>query len=196
MVLCAAIYRKERKNMDKTIKTALSEKEREMLAQRHFAFFDRYKDMSLVSLENAPDLLFRPGEETYTGDGTIVLGLDQEFLASAHDEPEFINASLYLLGHEMQHDLSTADKAWKWGLSKGKKTVFECLADRLEGKGRRFSRQSGFAISSRTRLRTAESNGSARCILCHLKSSETISVESSGSLPMNAEQTIPTLLKS
>ena len=130
--------------MDKTIKTALSEKEREMLAQRHFAFFDRYKDMSLVSLENAPDLLFRPGEETYTGDGTIVLGLDQEFLASAHDEPEFINASLYLLGHEMQHDLSTADKAWKWGLSKGKKTVFECLADRLEGKGRRFRKDADY----------------------------------------------------
>lgn len=132
--------------MEKTLKTALSKEEREALAQRHFAFLDRYKDMALVSLENPPDLLFRPGEETYTGDGTIVLGLDQEFLASAQDEPEFINAALYLLGHEMQHDLSTADKAWKWGLSKGKKTVFECLADILEGKGRKFRKDSDYGV--------------------------------------------------
>jgi len=122
----------------------LTMEEREELARRHFGFLDRYKNLTLAGLDDIPDLLFRPIEGAYTDKGTIVIGLSQPFMAGAADEPEFVNASLYLLGHEMQHDLCTADKAWKWGLSQGRKLIYESLAAALEGKGRRFVKVSDY----------------------------------------------------
>lgn len=118
--------------------------ERKRLSKLHFAYFDRYKNLALAEIRDTPDLCFRETEGCCTDHGTITIGLAHPFIAEAESEKEFINAVLYLLGHEMQHDLCSADKAWKYGISKGRKNAYIGLSKIFEGAPRKFLKDADY----------------------------------------------------
>lgn len=74
----------------------------------------------LVPRRNIPDLILNTGTECFTDHSKIVLGLDQEDCENEQDLYAFI---YYVLGHEVQHILSTTQKPWAYGIMTGVKYV-------------------------------------------------------------------------
>lgn len=74
----------------------------------------------LVPRRNIPDLIFNTGEACYTDHEKIVLGLNQPEYETEEQLYAFI---YYVLGHEVQHILSTTNKPWAYGIMTGIKHV-------------------------------------------------------------------------
>ena len=91
-----------------------------------------------TTAQNCPEIGFFPDEELYHYGNEIHLG----FLGIAKryectTEEEFQMATTFVLGHEIQHHLSTNDKSYGWGIMRGKESVLEYIAS-VEDPGKRF----------------------------------------------------------
>lgn len=74
----------------------------------------------IVPRRYIPDLVFNTEGECYTDHSKIVLGLDQPECLTMEELYAFI---YYVLGHEVQHILSTTQKPWMYGINTGTKHV-------------------------------------------------------------------------
>ncbi len=130
-------------------------KEKEKVANKHYRYFDRFVKIGLSDLprRNIPALEFGDDGDTYTVKGIIHVGLQSPVLKGDMEEDELIAKILYLLGHEMQHVLSTPDKYWLWGQMQGMKKVCERISDTYEGKGKRqFRKEEDFGTFAKAML--------------------------------------------
>lgn len=120
------------------------------LAARYYRYFDAFLKIGLATLprKRVPLLKFLEGKDTYCDSehGIIVIGLESEMYSYAKDEKDFIWITQYLLGHEMQHVLSTTGKAWTWGINAGTKLVCEEISRQVEGRTRRFVKDSDYDV--------------------------------------------------
>jgi len=89
------------------------EKKKE-LSSRYYRYFDQFVKIGLARMprKQIPTLFFNEKPDTFTNKNIINIGLESPLYALCNDENEFIMITLYLLGHEMQHCLSTPDKYW------------------------------------------------------------------------------------
>lgn len=117
--------------------TMLTMDEKQAWKQRYFRYMDSFMKMCLADLPDArmPRLEFGEDDEVYTNNVIIHIGLNR---IEAENEEEMISTVSYMLGHEIQHIRSTTEKAWKWGLEGGLRTVCEELSIKIEGRPRRF----------------------------------------------------------
>ncbi len=74
----------------------------------------------LVPRRHIPDLIFNHQQDCYTDHAHIVLGLDQP---EYPPEVELYGFIEYVLGHEVQHILSTTQKPWMYGINTGIRNV-------------------------------------------------------------------------
>lgn len=70
----------------------------------------------IVPRRYIPDLIFNTEKECYTDHSKIVIGLDQPECQTAEELYAFV---YYVLGHEVQHILSTTQKPWMYGINTG-----------------------------------------------------------------------------
>lgn len=78
----------------------------------------------LVPRRNIPDLVFTKERDCYTNHEKIVLGLDQP---DCETDAELYAFIYYVLGHEVQHILSTTQKPWVYGITTGVKHVVDAF---------------------------------------------------------------------
>lgn len=78
----------------------------------------------LVPRRNIPDLIFTMEQDCYTDHSKIVLGLNQP---DCEDDVELYSFIYYVLGHEVQHILSTTQKPWIYGITTGVKHVVDAF---------------------------------------------------------------------
>lgn len=76
--------------------------------------------LSTLPRKMIPILKFSEKENTYSdgGNSIIVIGLENPLYKACQDENDFIWITQYLLGHEMQHVLSTTEKLGNGELAK------------------------------------------------------------------------------
>ena len=127
----------------------LNLKEKSILASRYYRYFDAFMKIGLSTLPRKmiPILKFSEKENTYSdgGNSIIVIGLENPLYKACQDENDFIWITQYLLGHEMQHVLSTTEIAWKWGISQGTRLVCQEISKQIEGPNkRRFLKESDY----------------------------------------------------
>ena len=70
----------------------------------------------IVPRRYIPDLIFNLQKDCYTDHSKIVLGLDQPDCQTMEELYAFV---YYVLGHEVQHILSTTQKPWMYGINTG-----------------------------------------------------------------------------
>ena len=106
------------------------------IADLHFPYFSQYMGLNLATLpeDRIPDLrLDEKTEDCYTDHMEIVLGLKMQFFNECKEEKDVDATIMYLMGHEMQHCLSSPDKAWKWGITYGTMELAKELSNQIEG---------------------------------------------------------------
>lgn len=74
----------------------------------------------IVPRRHIPDLIFTLEEDCYTDNSKIVIGFDQPECQTMEELYAFV---YYVLGHEVQHILSTTQKPWVYGINTGIKHV-------------------------------------------------------------------------
>lgn len=109
-----------------TLPEEMSPERQEMLEQfirKYGRFFQKVllaMLSGLVPRRHIPDLIFNLQKECYTDHSRIVLGLDQPECQTMEELYAFV---YYVLGHEVQHILSTTQKPWAYGINTGIKHV-------------------------------------------------------------------------
>lgn len=118
------------------------EKKKE-LSSRYYRYFDQFVKIGLARMprKQIPTLFFNEKPDTFTNKNIINIGLESPLYALCNDENDFIMITLYLLGHEMQHCLSTPDKYWAWGIEHGTRLICTKISERMEGPGKRIFRK-------------------------------------------------------
>ncbi len=105
-----------------TLENEMSPERKEMLEafnRKHNRFFQKTLVGMLAGLvprRNIPDLIFNYERDCYTDHSKIVLGLDQP---DCETDVELYAFIYYVLGHEVQHILSTTQKPWMYGINTG-----------------------------------------------------------------------------
>lgn len=95
----------------------------EMFQRKYNRFFQKVLLAMLsgiVPRRFIPDLIFNIEKDCYTDHSRIVLGLDQPECQTMEELYAFV---YYVLGHEVQHILSTTQKPWMYGINTGIKHV-------------------------------------------------------------------------
>lgn len=105
----------------------LDEAERKEMQERFIKKYNRFFQKTLLAMlagivprRYIPDLVFNTGKDCYTDHAHIVLGLDQPMCNTTQELYAFV---YYVLGHEVQHVLSTTPKPWAYGINTGIKHV-------------------------------------------------------------------------
>lgn len=88
--------------------------------ERHFNSLLLSFLAGIVKRRYIPSLQFNLGTECFTDHSRIVIGLDQKWCTN---EVELYAFVYYVLGHEVQHILSTTPKPWEWGINTGIKYI-------------------------------------------------------------------------
>lgn len=111
-------------------KDMLKMEELKELANRYQGYCEREVTMYLCDLPNikVPRIIFNNGQDMYTNNETIVLGLGGY---NVEDEEEFLLFTLYILGHEVQHIRSTPTKTWVWGQKQALKLLCGKIAKKF-----------------------------------------------------------------
>ncbi len=91
--------------------------------------------------ERMPVLELSADEGAWTNNKIIHIGTGDLKITN---EKEMMMWANFLLGHEIQHVLSTTDKAWKHGLDMGFKTICHVFSRIVEGRTRRFLKDSDY----------------------------------------------------
>lgn len=109
-----------------TVPEEMSPERQEMLEQfiRKYGLFFQKVLLAMMSgivpRRYIPDLIFNLQKDCYTDHSKIVLGLDQADCQTMEELYAFV---YYVLGHEVQHILSTTQKPWMYGINTGIKHV-------------------------------------------------------------------------
>ena len=96
------------------------------------SYFYQFLQVSLynVPVKNHPGLVFTDGKDCYTNHDAIVIGKD---MVNGTTMEETILQVLYILGHEVQHELSSPRKFWMWGNERGTEILRAELSNILFG---------------------------------------------------------------
>ena len=117
--------------------------QREEWNQMYYRSLDLSMKIYLAKLseKNMPKLELKADDGSWTNNKIIHIGNGK---LSIHDTKEMMLWTSYLLGHEMQHVLSTTDKSWTYGLESGVKAILEEFARKTEQRPRRFIKDSDY----------------------------------------------------
>lgn len=109
----------------------------------YYRSLDMSMHIYLAELPEArmPVLELMEDEGAWTNNQIIHIGTGN---LSIHDEKEMMMWATFLLGHEIQHVLSTTDKAWNYGLDMGFKKICQRFSLKAEGRQRRFVKDSDY----------------------------------------------------
>ena len=121
----------------------LSLEDRKDFIRKYRVYLDRYMKFCLSSLseKRMPDLELALDDQSYTNHKIIHIGIGK---IPAESEEELMRWTMFLIGHECQHCLSTTQKAWKFGLDHGFKEVCTEISSSLEPRARRFSDKASY----------------------------------------------------
>lgn len=97
---------------------------------QYYRYLEAFMKICLSSLpdDKIPKLAILMDGQSYTDHAVIHIGVGE---LEPESEEELMASSLFLLGHEMQHCLSTTQKAWAWGQERGLEVVCEHAAKKL-----------------------------------------------------------------
>lgn len=111
----------------------------ERYGNAYYRYFDFFVKICLANLpkKKIPLLSFTNSNDIYTDHDSIVIGLNSPSYVMCQTEEDFICMTLYLLGHEMQHILSSPKKAWNWGLQQGTRMLCMKISEQVEGANKR-----------------------------------------------------------
>lgn len=88
--------------------------------------------------KNVPWLQCNKGEDTYTNNQVIMIGLRLvNEIFEPKNEVEFLMSVLYLIGHEVGHIKHTPNKPWVYGINEGVRQICIIASEHYEGKGKR-----------------------------------------------------------
>ena len=118
-------------------KRMLSESEKKDFIRKYARYLDSYMKFGLAVLpeKRMPVLQLALDEGCYTNHAVIHIGLAD---AETDTEENLMRWTMFRLGHEMQHVLSTTQKAWDYGLDGGFRAVCEAFSKAVEKRPRIF----------------------------------------------------------
>lgn len=118
-------------NLAKRVKVDPDAEARTLMMENFIKKYNRHFQKVLVGMlagivprRYIPDLILNTGKDCYTDHSKIVLGLDQP---DCENEAELFGFIYFVLGHEVQHILSTTQKPWMYGINTGIKHVVAYL---------------------------------------------------------------------
>lgn len=125
----------------------LTSEDKKSFINQYRRTLDRYMKFGLasVSKKRMPSLELALDEGCYTDShrGIIHMGIG---MFQAETEEDLMRWTLYVLGHEMQHVLSTTEKGWSFGLNGGFRAVCEALSKKIEPHPRKFPSERSYDV--------------------------------------------------
>lgn len=111
--------------------------EKETWNQKYYQSLDMSLKIYLAKLppNRIPVLELETDENSWTNHAVIHIGTGDIFI---RNEREMMAWSTFLLGHEIQHVLSTTEKSWEFGLERGFQKICEIFSRQIETPPRRF----------------------------------------------------------
>lgn len=123
----------------------LSTKQMLALGARHRRYLEGciYIECLTHSIKKVPILEFGEGREIYynAGGNHIHIGVGA---IEAEDEKDFFEQCFFLLGHELQHMLSTTQKDWEAALKMCHREACQRLSVKVFGRARRLTKDSDY----------------------------------------------------
>lgn len=119
--------------------------EKEAWNQKYYHSLDMSMKIYLAKLPQSqmPALELETDENSWTNRTMIHIGTGD---ITIHNANEMMAWSTFLLGHEIQHVLSTTEKSWEFGLQRGYQKICELFSSQVETHQRRFVKDSDYDL--------------------------------------------------
>ena len=119
--------------------------EKEAWNRMYYRSLDLSMKIYLAKLPESkmPVLELMTDDGSWTNNMMIHIGTGN---TNIHNEKEMMLWTTFLLGHEIQHVLSTTDKSWNYGLSGGFQAICEEFSKIAEPKPRRFVKKTDYDL--------------------------------------------------
>lgn len=119
--------------------------EKETWNQKYYQSLDMSLKIYLAKLppNRIPVLELETDENSWTNHAVIHIGTGDIFI---RNEREMMAWSTFLLGHEIQHVLSTTEKSWEFGLERGFQKICEIFSRQIETPPRRFVKDADYDL--------------------------------------------------
>lgn len=119
--------------------------EKEAWNRMYYRSLDLSMKIYLAKLPESkmPVLELKTDDGSWTNNVLIHIGTGN---TNIHNEKEMMLWTTFLLGHEIQHVLSTTDKSWNYGLNGGFQAICEEFSKIAEPKPRRFVKETDYDL--------------------------------------------------